>query len=296
MRRADIWRGRGCRTLRPVTHADESECARSSLARRPAGRQDVVSSGTWSPPQPAATSTTRTNSQHTAILPARTHFPDGTEAERLVVREVEVRFREASVAERYDFRPPYPAEVFDILSSLLDDGPRTVLDAGCGTGDLARPLAPLVDRLDAVDQSAAMLAQARALPGGRAAWESDVDREPDRDGDPPSGLTVSCARVRASTGSTGSSLSPASPRCSCRAECSRSRIAIGSALPSSRRGSLRSTAAMLRRRTSLEAIAVDELHRRGQVRAARDAHHGIPSPGGRLATSWSAATIRRAAS
>jgi SAM-dependent methyltransferase len=77
-------------------------------------------------------------------------------------------FRIESVAERYDFRPPYPEEAFDILVSLLGDGPRTVLDAGCGTGDLARRLAPRVDHLDAVDQSAAMLAQARALPGGDA--------------------------------------------------------------------------------------------------------------------------------
>jgi SAM-dependent methyltransferase len=78
-------------------------------------------------------------------------------------------FGEASVAERYDLRPPYPAEVFAILTSLIaDDGPSAVLDAGCGTGDLARPLASRVERVDAVDQSAAMLAQARALPDGDA--------------------------------------------------------------------------------------------------------------------------------
>jgi SAM-dependent methyltransferase len=100
-------------------------------------------------------------------------------------------FREASVAERYDFRPPYPDEVFAILNSLLGAGPRTVLDAGCGTGDLARRLAPLVDQLDAVDQSEAMLAQARALPGGDAAnltWiESPIETAPLR---PPYGLVV----------------------------------------------------------------------------------------------------------
>ncbi len=78
-------------------------------------------------------------------------------------------FSEASVAERYDLRPPYPAEVFAILTSLLGDAPRSVLDAGCGTGDLARPLASRVERVDAVDQSDAMLARARALPGGNAA-------------------------------------------------------------------------------------------------------------------------------
>jgi SAM-dependent methyltransferase len=100
-------------------------------------------------------------------------------------------FGEASVAERYDFRPPYPAEVFEILASLLGDGPRTVLDAGCGTGDLARRLAPLVEHLDAVDQSTVMLAQARLLPGGDAAnltWiESPIETAALN---PPYGLVV----------------------------------------------------------------------------------------------------------
>jgi SAM-dependent methyltransferase len=100
-------------------------------------------------------------------------------------------FQEPSVAERYDFRPPYPAEVFEILTSLLGDGPRTVLDAGCGTGDLARRLAPLMDAVDAVDQSAAMLAQARLLPGGAAenlTWiESPIETASLH---PPYGLVV----------------------------------------------------------------------------------------------------------
>jgi trans-aconitate methyltransferase len=41
-----------------------------------------------------------------------------------------------------------------------------VLDLGCGTGDLARPLAARVARLDALDVSVNMLALARTLPGG----------------------------------------------------------------------------------------------------------------------------------
>ena len=41
-----------------------------------------------------------------------------------------------------------------------------VLDVGCGTGDVARPLAQLVDRVDGVDFSSAMLAKGRVLPGG----------------------------------------------------------------------------------------------------------------------------------
>lgn len=41
-----------------------------------------------------------------------------------------------------------------------------MLDIGCGTGFIARRFAPLVDRLDAVDISAAMIEEARRLPGG----------------------------------------------------------------------------------------------------------------------------------
>jgi SAM-dependent methyltransferase len=99
-------------------------------------------------------------------------------------------FGEASVAERYDFRPPYPAEVFDILTSLLTT-PRRVLDAGCGTGDLARRLAPLVDHVDGVDQSTAMLAQARMLTGGDADNLTWIEgRIETAELDPPYGLVV----------------------------------------------------------------------------------------------------------
>jgi SAM-dependent methyltransferase len=77
-------------------------------------------------------------------------------------------FDEASVASRYHLRPPYPAETFSVLASLAASSPRAVLDAGCGTGDLARGLAPLVERVDAVDSSQAMLAAALTLPGADA--------------------------------------------------------------------------------------------------------------------------------
>jgi SAM-dependent methyltransferase len=56
--------------------------------------------------------------------------------------------------------------VFDVLRELIHDEPSTVLDLGCGTGFVARPLAPLVDRVDAVDVSEAMIEEARRLPGG----------------------------------------------------------------------------------------------------------------------------------
>ncbi len=75
-------------------------------------------------------------------------------------------FRFASVARAYRFRPPWPAEVFSRLLALLGDEPRRVLDLGCGTGAIARVLAPQVERVDAVDISAAMIVEGRALPGG----------------------------------------------------------------------------------------------------------------------------------
>lgn len=78
------------------------------------------------------------------------------------------QFGDAAVASAYRHRPHYPAAAFDLLLELLGDRPRDVLDLGCGSGDLAIPLAARVRRLDAVDPSAAMLAAGRARPGGEA--------------------------------------------------------------------------------------------------------------------------------
>jgi predicted TPR repeat methyltransferase len=66
-------------------------------------------------------------------------------------------FGDASVVSAYQYRLPYPAETFEILLSLLDADAetRTVLDAGCGPGVIARQLVPAVDRVDAVDIAAA---------------------------------------------------------------------------------------------------------------------------------------------
>ena len=77
-------------------------------------------------------------------------------------------FQDESVVRAYQYRPRYPAEIFDLLADLLpaQRRPRAVLDAGCGTGFVARPLAPLVERVDAVDFSAAAIREGRRLPGG----------------------------------------------------------------------------------------------------------------------------------
>lgn len=76
-------------------------------------------------------------------------------------------FRDRSVVDVYHLRPPYPAEIFEVLGRLAAGG--AVVDVGCGPGDLARPLAARVDRVDAVDVSAPMIERGRTLPGGGAA-------------------------------------------------------------------------------------------------------------------------------
>lgn len=80
------------------------------------------------------------------------------------------QFQDASVVDAYQHRPPYPAEVFDVLVGLLVPmRPCAVLDIGCGRGELARPLAArsdAIDHVDAVDISLPMLTLGRSLPGG----------------------------------------------------------------------------------------------------------------------------------
>jgi trans-aconitate methyltransferase len=77
-------------------------------------------------------------------------------------------FGDASVVQAYRYREPYPPETFEILLSLIDRDAdsRTVLDAGCGPGVIARELVLAVDRVDAVDVAKRMIAAGKALPGG----------------------------------------------------------------------------------------------------------------------------------
>jgi len=102
-----------------------------------------------------------------------------------------LRWQDADAAANYRFRATYPPETFDILLSLLGDAPRNVLDVGCGTGNLARRLAPLVDRVDAVDVSREMIAAAHELPDGdRPNIHWQVARAEQAVLDPPYGLVV----------------------------------------------------------------------------------------------------------
>lgn len=75
-------------------------------------------------------------------------------------------FKDQQVVDAYRYRPPYPDEVFDILANLIIDEPRTVLDVGTGTGDIARRLAVVAERVDAVDFSQHMIERGQQLPNG----------------------------------------------------------------------------------------------------------------------------------
>jgi SAM-dependent methyltransferase len=100
-------------------------------------------------------------------------------------------FQDASVVRAYPKRAPYPDELFPLLVSLMVGARRVVLDVGAGTGDVARRLALLVERVDAVDWSPAMIALGRQLPGGgdaRLRWI--VDRAEEAPLDPPYALVT----------------------------------------------------------------------------------------------------------
>ncbi|TCC37797.1 class I SAM-dependent methyltransferase [Kribbella speibonae] len=99
--------------------------------------------------------------------------------------ELAVTFQQPAVAEAYQHRPPYPDEVFDRLLELIVDEPRRVLDIGAGEGALARPLAPRVEHVDAIDFSEPMVAAGKQRPGGdhpNLSWQVNPIEAADLDG------------------------------------------------------------------------------------------------------------------
>lgn len=76
-------------------------------------------------------------------------------------------FKDAGIVAAYHLRPPHHPQLFAFLADLIPEGePRRVLDVGCGTGDIARGLAPLVAHVDAVDFSEEMIAKGKRSAGG----------------------------------------------------------------------------------------------------------------------------------
>lgn len=79
------------------------------------------------------------------------------------------QWQDEGVARVYPYRPPYPDEAVETLAGLLpEDAPQALLDIGAGTGDLARPLARHIERVDAVEPSPAMVKVGRRENGGKA--------------------------------------------------------------------------------------------------------------------------------
>ncbi len=106
------------------------------------------------------------------------------------------RFSAERMAENYRFRPPYPAEVYEVLRELMRGHPRALLDAGCGTGKITLGMIDQIDRADAVDPSEAMLAVARTLPRAdspKIRWiHSGIEDAPL---EPPYGLIVAASSI-----------------------------------------------------------------------------------------------------
>jgi ubiquinone/menaquinone biosynthesis C-methylase UbiE len=75
-------------------------------------------------------------------------------------------FQLEDVVRQYHLRHPYPSTLAPFLLDLATPKGAPVLELGCGTGEIARALAPHVERIDAIDISPRMIECARTMPGG----------------------------------------------------------------------------------------------------------------------------------
>jgi SAM-dependent methyltransferase len=78
-------------------------------------------------------------------------------------------FQLDDVVAHYHLRAPYPSTLIAFLLGLVAPPGGRVLELGCGTGEIARAIAPHAERVDAVDVSARMIKRGRELAGGEHA-------------------------------------------------------------------------------------------------------------------------------
>jgi len=75
-------------------------------------------------------------------------------------------FKDASVAENYPSRPQYPSDLLNSLENIVAQNGSTVLEIGCGTGEISRFLASNDIDVTASDASEAMISVGKTLPNG----------------------------------------------------------------------------------------------------------------------------------
>lgn len=90
-------------------------------------------------------------------------------------KHVADQFSDISVVEHYQNRPAYSDEVIAYLSQSLAMQKMDVLDIGCGTGEVSKPLAALGHRVTAIDPSAPMIATAKAGSSNVRFLQSDIE-------------------------------------------------------------------------------------------------------------------------
>ena len=108
-------------------------------------------------------------------------------------RALALVWRDREAASLYRYRAPYPPVLFEALRRFVVP-PSVILDAGCGTGALTRRLTAFASRIDAIDPSEAMIAEAKRLPGGddpRIRWTVGTAEAVPLD--PPYGL-ITCGK------------------------------------------------------------------------------------------------------
>ena len=76
-------------------------------------------------------------------------------------------FQLQGVVDAYHLRAPHSPALAPMLAGLMAPAGAAILELGCGTGEIARMLAPHAARIDAVDISPPMLERARAMSDAR---------------------------------------------------------------------------------------------------------------------------------